>query len=369
MKKHSSKGSKVKSTELQRRRRFLVPVAAIVIVLFAGYGIYTLTTSHAASPYAAGVASTGTLANGATTGSDPLASNGTYVKFGGTTTSGSVWQPAEDSDWMWEIGSPLVTTDANLMGTGVTAYNGDTAPGDNPVIYDIDAIENPASTVTALHALGDHVICYIEVGTAGNYAGYSAADEGIPTSYYDQLQAAGDLSSNTLAGYPENFVNITSASAVTILEAMIKQQCSDKSFDGVETDLDETWGGEEGTPVFNGVKTTFTQAQEETFLTTLANYMHSIGISWIAKNLDDEGSASFVSDMQPLAQGMISEECNFNDSCSLLSPFLNAHKWIGNAEYTSDGETQAKFCTSDNTADINGILFNVNLDGGRSPCR
>ncbi len=93
-----------------------------------------------------------------------------------------VWQPPADADWMWELGSPLVTTNANLMGTGVTAYNGDTPPGDNPVIYDIDGIENPASTVTSLHQLGDHAICYIEVGTAGNY--YTAAQEGIPTTYY-----------------------------------------------------------------------------------------------------------------------------------------------------------------------------------------
>src|SRR5689334_18997285 len=88
-----------------------------------------------------------------------------------------VWQPPERADWMWELGQPLVTTNPRMMGTGVTAYNGDAPPGDNPVVYDIDAIQNPASTVAALHKRGDHVICYIEVGTAGNY--YTAAQEGI----------------------------------------------------------------------------------------------------------------------------------------------------------------------------------------------
>jgi hypothetical protein len=271
----------------------------------------------------------------------------------------AVWQPPEDADWQWEIGTPLVTSDPALMGTGVTAYNGDTPPGDNPVIYDIDAIENPASTVTALHQLGDHVICYIEVGTAGNY--YTAAQEGIPTTYYAQLKAAGDLGKK-LSGYPEYFININARSAVSIIESMIDQQCAAKGFDAVETDLDETFGNNEGDTGF-----TITKADEESYLTTLADYMHRLGLGWIAKNLDDTGIASFVSDMEPLAQGIISEQCNQYDTCSLLRPFLSARKWIGNAEYAP--ETRAEFCDSDNAADMNGVLFTTALDGPRRPCR
>jgi hypothetical protein len=44
------------------------------------------------------------------------------------------------------------------MGTEATLPNGQHVP--NPVAYDIDGILNPAGTVTALHAAGDHVICY-----------------------------------------------------------------------------------------------------------------------------------------------------------------------------------------------------------------
>ena len=271
----------------------------------------------------------------------------------------SIWQPPADADWQWEIGSPLVTSNANLMGTGVTAYNGDAAPADNPDVYDIDAIENPASTVAALHALDDHVICYVEVGTAGNY--YSAAEEGIPTTYYAQLAADGDLGSK-LSGYPEHFININAPSAVSIVEAMIKQQCADKGFDAVETDLDETFGDNEGATGF-----TISQANEEAYLTTLAGYMHSLNLGWIAKDLDDTGIASFVSDMAPLSQGIITEQCNQYGTCSLLAPFRSEGKWIGDAEYSP--ETQAKFCANDNAANMNGILFNVNLSGGRAPCR
>jgi hypothetical protein len=270
----------------------------------------------------------------------------------------TVWQPPAHTDWMWELGAPLDTSNANLMGTGVTAWNGDTPPGDNPALYDIDAIENPASTVAQLHTLGDHAICYIEVGTAGNY--YTAAQEGIPTTYFDQLQAAGDLG-NKLKGYPEYFININAASAVSIIEKMIQQQCAAKGFDGVETDLDETFGGNEGKTGF-----TITQADEESYLTTLANYMHGLGLAWIAKNLDDTGNATFVNDMAPLAQGIITEQCNQYSTCSLLQPFMTAGKWIGNAEYNL---SLAQFCPYDNANNINGILFNTSLSGGRQPCR
>ena len=273
-------------------------------------------------------------------------------------TAGTVWQPPADTDWMWELSQPLKTNNARLMGTGVTAYNGDTPPGDNPALYDIDAIINHASTISQLHQRGDHVVCYIEVGSAGNY--YSAAQEGIPVTYYAQLRAAGDLG-NKLQGYPEYFININASSAVSIIEAMIKQQCAAKGFDAIETDLDETFGHNEGNTGF-----TITKANEESYLTTLVTYMHSLGLGWIAKNLDDTGNASFVNHMEPMAQGIITEQCSQYHTCSLLRPFEAAGKWIGNAEYSL---TQAQFCPKDNAANINGILFNVNLDGGRKPCR
>jgi hypothetical protein len=272
--------------------------------------------------------------------------------------AGAVWQPAEDIDWMWELSNPLKLSSPKLMGTGVKAYNGDTPPGDNPKLYDIDAIINPAATVAALHHRGDHVVCYIEVGTAGNY--YTAKQEGIPVTYYQQLKNAGDLG-RKIQGYPEYFININAASALSIIEAMISKQCAGKGFDGVETDLDETFGHNEGRTGF-----TITKADEEKYLTTLAGYMHHLGLAWIAKNLDDTANASFVDTMEPLAQGIISEQCNQYHTCSYLKPFLAAHKWIGNAEYSLP---LSKFCPPDNAADMNGILFNVNLAGGRKPCR
>jgi hypothetical protein len=250
----------------------------------------------------------------------------------------------------------LDLSNASEMGTNDKLPDGSAAP--DPVVYDIDAIENPASTVTALHAKGDHAICYIEVGTAGDY--YTAAQEGIATTYYQQLEAAGDLSTAELQGYPEYFININAPSAVSIIESMIDQQCADKGFDAVETDLDETYGGNEGSTA----PFTITVSDEQTYLTTLADYMHSLGLGWIAKNLDDTGD-SFAGVMEPLTSGIITEQCNENGTCGALTSY-EGHKAVFNAEYSSS--LYPGFCTSDDANDINGALFDVNLDGPRSPC-
>jgi hypothetical protein len=269
--------------------------------------------------------------------------------------AGSWWSPPlGNQPWQWEIDHPLDLTNASDMGTGVDTYTG--APAPDPVIYDIDGIENPKSTVTALHQLGDHVICYLEVGTAGDY--YSAADEGVATTYYDQLKAAGDLG-DQLSGYPEYFVNIASPTTVSIIESMIDQQCAAKGFDAVETDLDETYSGSDGTTGF-----TETKATEEQYMTTLANYMHSLGLGWIIKNPDDTGD-SYAADMEPLADGVLTEQCNQYNTCGLLSSY-QGHKAVFNAEYDL---APSAFCPADNAADFNGAQFNVNLFGGRVPCR
>ena len=268
----------------------------------------------------------------------------------GTTTSW--WVPAlGNQPWQWEIDHPLDLSNATDMGTGDTLPDGSPAPA--PVIYDIDGILNPASTVAALHARGDHAVCYIEVGSAGNY--YTAADEGIATSYYAQLQAAGVLGSK-MSGYPESYLDIRSAATVSIIESMIAQQCKAKGFDAVETDIDESYGDSTGFPL--------TQAIEEHYMTTLANYMHSIGLGWFIKNPDDTGD-SYAADMEPLADAVLTEQCNEYSSCSLLSAY-EGHKAVFNAEYNL---STANFCPADNAAGFNGALFPVDLTGARSPCR
>lgn len=256
--------------------------------------------------------------------------------------------------WQWVLGHAFNVNSATDMGSNDTLPDGSSAP--TPSVYDIDAIVNPASTVAALHAKGDHVICYVEVGTAGNY--YSASDEGVSSTYYSQFQAAGVLGSK-LSGYPEYFLNINSAATVSIVESMIATQCAAKGFDAVETDLDETYSGVDGKTGF-----TLSESDEVHYMTTLANYMHSLGLGWVIKNPDDTGD-NFAATMEPLADAVLTEQCNEYSTCSALASYFG-HKAIFNAEYNL---STSAFCSADDTQGINGTKFNVNLDGTRSPCQ
>jgi hypothetical protein len=99
-------------------------------------------------------------------------------------------------------------------------------------------------------------------------------------------------------------------------------------------------------------------------MTTLANYMHSLGLAWVIKNPDDVGDATYANAMYPLADAVITEQCNQYSSCGFLSAY-EGHKAIFNAEYSL---ATSKFCASDIAAGINGAKFPVALSGGRSPC-
>jgi len=237
------------------------------------------------------------------------------------------------------------------MGTNDKLPSGKRAPA--PVIYDIDGIINPRSTVTALHAQGKHVVCYVEVGAAGNY--YSAGQEGVSTSYYQQLHAAG-VFGKKVPGYPEYYLNIQSAMTVSIIESMIDKQCAAKGFDAVETDIDEEYTDASGFPL--------TKAIEESYMTTLANYMHGLGLGWWIKNPDDTGD-SYATDMYPLADAVLTEQCNQFSTCGALAAYVG-HKAVFNAEYRA---SPASFCPKDDLRGFNGAKFNLALTGVRKPCR
>jgi hypothetical protein len=267
------------------------------------------------------------------------------------TVSSTWWVPPLGSQpWQWELSNPLSLTNVKQMGTTDKLPNGSLAPA--PVIYDIDGIINPASTITALHALGKRVVCYVEVGAVGNY--YSTADEGVSTTYYAQFAAAGVLGAK-VKGWPERYLDIRAPATVSIVESMIAQQCGAKGFDAVETDIDESYASANGFGL--------TRADEETYMTTLADYMHGLGLAWWIKNPDDTGDG-YATDMAPLADAVLTEQCNQYSTCSSLAAYFG-HKAIFNAEYH---RRPAQFCANDLALGINGAQFNVNLTGVRKPC-
>jgi hypothetical protein len=275
------------------------------------------------------------------------------------------WHPSDTGpnhgpEFQWELAHPLKTKNAADMGTGRLNAAGRVAS--HPLLYDIDGIENPASTVKALHRLGAHVICYVEVGSAGNY--YPAADEGVRTTYFARLKAAGDLG-RKMSGYPEYYLNINRASTVSIIESMIRKQCAAKGFDGVEPDIDDSYTDSTGYKI--------SEVQNEKYDQKLGAYAHSLGLAWGQKNGDND--RAFSSALQPSTDFLLTEECNFYQSCGIVTrPYVRAGKLVLDAEYTDDWGTNVakdlgKFCAADASGSIDGTLFSSSLAGPRNPCR
>jgi hypothetical protein len=258
--------------------------------------------------------------------------------------------PLGTQPWQWELDHPLRLSNAGDMGTDDKLPSGKVAPA--PVIYDIDGIINPATTVAALHARGKHVVCYVEVGAAGNY--YTAAQEGVSTTYFRQFQSAG-LLGKKVPDYPENYLDIASAKTVSIVESMINHECVAKGFDAVETDIDDEYTDNSGYVL--------TRATEEKYMTTLAGYLHGRGLGWWIKNPDDTGDR-YAADMEPLADAVLTEQCNQYSTCGALSAYVH-HKAVFNAEYSL---ATSAFCAADQYRGFNGAKFNLDLTGVRDPC-
>ncbi len=226
------------------------------------------------------------------------------------------------------------------MGTGVSTYLG--ARAADPSAYDIDGFDNTAATVSALHAHGDHVICYIEVGAAETYR-----------PDYAQFPVA-DLGSQ-VSGYPsERYLNIGDAAVTRVIEARISM-CAAKGFDAVEPDIDDSYTDSTGFAI--------TQTQNVRYDTTLAAYSHGLGLAWGLKNGDDP---SFAAAMQPAADFALDEQCHQYDTCSSFDPFASAGKAVLEVEYSV---TPSQFCPAANSADEDALKLDVSLSGGRIPCR
>ncbi|MGH9030385.1 MAG: endo alpha-1,4 polygalactosaminidase, partial [Acidimicrobiales bacterium] len=156
-------------------------------------------------------------------------------------------------------------------------------------------------------------------------------------------------------GYPEYYLNIQSPATVSVIEAMISRQCADKGFDAVETDIDDEYADNSGFLL--------TKAIEEKYMTTLAGYMHGLGLGWWIKNPDD-AEDSYATDMYPLADAVLTEQCNQYSTCGFLSAYVG-HKAVFNAEYKLKPSV---FCPRDDELGFNGAQFNVALTGIRKPC-
>lgn len=250
------------------------------------------------------------------------------------------WQPGSTPiAWQWVLANLASASD---MGTGVRTASGAAAP--NPTVYDIDGFSNSAATVAALHARGNRVICYLEVGAAEDYR-----------PDYDQFPAA--ALGNGLSGYPsERYLNITNPQVAATIKARIAM-CAGKGFDAIEPDIDDSHANQTGFPI--------TEAENIAYNRNLAAYAHSLGLGWGQKNGDND--VQFSQALEPTTDFALDESCYEFDTCTAaFGPYLNAHKAVFEVEYKLP---TSGFCPRANSQNLNSEKQTVGLSGGREPCR
>jgi hypothetical protein len=247
--------------------------------------------------------------------------------------------PLGNVPWQWELDHPLDISSPSDMGTGVRTYTGAPAPG--PVVYDIDGFDNSARVVARLHALGSHVICYIDVGT---WEDWRPDAKKFPRSV---------IGANN--GWPgERWLDIRRLSVLEPIMSARMEMCKQKGFDAVEPDNLDGYENDSGFPL--------TAPEQLTYNKWVAHEVHSLGMSVALKNDPDQAAA-----LEPYFDFAIDEQCFQYNECGELYPlWRRAGKAVFEVEYSLAPE---RFCAQANAYGFNAMRMSLDLAGGRQPCR
>jgi hypothetical protein len=206
-------------------------------------------------------------------------------------------------------------------------------------VFDIDGFNNSAATVAALHAQGTKVICYIDFGSSENFR-----------PDYSSFPASVQGSTNGWAG--EKWLDIRQLGVLEPIMTARMKMCVQKGFDALEPDNIDGYSNSTGFPL--------TAQDQLTYNTWIATEAHSLGLSVGLKNDTDQ-----TAQLQPYFDWALNEQCNQYSECNTENVFVHANKAVFDAEYSGG----TGFCSADESAHINGVAFDLNLDGATyQPC-
>jgi len=210
-------------------------------------------------------------------------------------------------------------------------------------VYDIDGFDSSAALVRQLHALGRHVICYIDVGTWENWRP-------------DAGQFPSSVLGKAVAGWPgERWLDIRQFSTLDPIMEKRLDMCKAKGFDAVEPDNIDGYTNETGFPL--------TSADQLRFNRWIAGEAHRRGLSVGLKNDSDQ-----VADLLSSFDWALTEDCFAQGWCAEDSPFIQAGKSVFAAEYTDTGMTLGTFCARARSLGFSAILKHRDLGAWIDSC-
>jgi hypothetical protein len=231
-----------------------------------------------------------------------------------------LWIPAPDTTWQWQLTTPVDQS--------VSAK-----------VYDIDLFDNSSSVVAALHRHGHKVICYLDAGTYEDFRPDSAS---FPSSVLGKPN-----------GWPgERWLDIR---RLSLLAPIMRERfllCKHKHFDGAEADNVDGYANDSGFPL--------TASEQLTYNKWLSRTAHALGLSIALKN--DLGQAR---QLEPYFDYALDEQCFQYSECSLLRPFVVAHKAVFEVEYNL---SPSRFCRQANADRFMSMRKDPDLDAKRQVC-
>lgn len=235
---------------------------------------------------------------------------------------GSVWRPALDTSWQWQLSGTLdLSVDADM--------------------FDVDLFTTRAEDVATLHAKGTRAVCYMSAGTFEPYRPDSAAFPEI-------------VKGRAVQGWPdEKWLDIRRLDVLgPIMESRL-DLCKAKGFDAVEPDNVDGYSNKSGFPLSGD-----DQLKYNRFIAAAA---HARGLSVGLKN-DIDQVKLLVADFD----WTLNEQCFEYRECSALTLFIAAGKPVFNVEYDVPTST---FCGAANDSNFNSMRKRLELDAYREPCR
>jgi hypothetical protein len=243
------------------------------------------------------------------------------VAGAGSAAARTRWRPPAHLTWYWQLQGRVRV--------------------ENVAASDIDGFDNGAAEVARLHARGQHVICYVDVGSWERWrpdaARFPHAALGRPN------------------GWPgERWLDVRRLAALEPIMSARFAMCARKGFDAVEPDNMDGFENPTGFRI--------TGAQQLAYDRWVARAVHRLGMAVLQKN-DPEQAAN----LEPSFDGVLDEQCNQYHECGSFRPYLRADKPVLNAEYKR--ALYPGFCANDERLGISGALYPLELDGTMfEPC-
>lgn len=233
---------------------------------------------------------------------------------------GARWTPTPGTTWQWQLTGALDTTDVAS-------------------VYDVDGFDMTAPQVTALHAQGRKVICYLSVGTWENWRPDAAL---FPASVKGSAN-----------GWPgEQWLDVRRIDPLAPIMTARFRMCRDKGFDAVEPDNVDGYANSTGFPLG--------ASDQATFNRWVADTVHSLGMSVGLKNDVDQVTA-----LQHSFDWALNEQCFQYAECGPYASFVASGKAVFIAEYRGSAST---FCPSALASGYSAMLKRLSLDAWRQAC-